>query len=182
MYKNLNQCINLNDHVYSTRNRDKIVTMFQRLALTQHSVSYSGPHIWNSLQQNLTNIQSFSTFKRELKSYIMKLYTHSTCIVFLHAGKHFLHLWYYIYIDSSQCTLPELDSLVNLTLLESGFPIWPTLGDFWAESDIAAIIRRQFAIFGAIRNFWSNSAINWVANSSSNWKILRAFSLNLKAS
>ena len=76
MYKNLNQYINLNNHVYSTRNRDNIAPMFQRLSLTQHSVSYSGPHIWNSLPENLKNIQSFPTFKRELKLYFVNLYTH----------------------------------------------------------------------------------------------------------
>ena len=145
MHTNLNQYINSNNHVYSTRNRDIVAPMFQRLAATQHSVSYSGPHIWNSLPQNFKNIQSFSTCKRELKLYFINQYTHWTYFVFLHSGKHFLHLSYYTYVSyiyyysiiiiilciviiivfiGRLCTLPELERLVSWALNRSSVIIF----------------------------------------------------------
>ena len=61
-------------HGYSTRNRDQVVSAFERINLTQRSVNYAAPKAWNSLPSSLRNIQSYSKFKYELKLYLVNKY------------------------------------------------------------------------------------------------------------
>ena len=61
-------------HAYSTRNRGNIVPSFQRLTLTQQSVSYAAPSIWNDLPADLKECASIGTFKKKLKHFIVGSY------------------------------------------------------------------------------------------------------------
>ena len=61
-------------HSYGTRGRDMLIPDYQRLTLTQHSVTHSGPSIWNSLPSYLTEIDNINSFKRQLKIYLISGY------------------------------------------------------------------------------------------------------------
>lgn len=61
-------------HEHNTRHRDDLVPEFQRLALTQRSMSFAGPTIWNSLPLYLREINSKNCFKFGLRSYLISLY------------------------------------------------------------------------------------------------------------
>jgi len=61
-------------HVYGTRNRDRVVPLYQRLTLCQHSVSYAGPSAWNDLPSELKTITSLAVFKVKLKQYFLSSY------------------------------------------------------------------------------------------------------------
>ena len=50
---------------YPTRNANQIAPLFQRLALSQRSLNYIGPQIFNSLPDNIRNITCLSLFKRK---------------------------------------------------------------------------------------------------------------------
>ena len=59
---------------YPTRYTNQIAPLFQRLALTQRSLNYIGPQIWNSLPDNIRNITCLSLFKRLTKKYLIESY------------------------------------------------------------------------------------------------------------
>ena len=61
-------------HDINTRNRNLKVPSFNRLTLCQHSISYSGPTIWNSLPVYLKQLDSFTSFKKQLKRHLVSLY------------------------------------------------------------------------------------------------------------
>ena len=62
-------------HSLNTRNQSQLINpAFQRLTLTQHSVFYSGPNLWNSLPQDLKSISSIPNFKQKLKKYLIDAY------------------------------------------------------------------------------------------------------------
>ena len=61
-------------HEYSTRNRNQPVPRFQRLKLTQRSIFFAAPHAWNKLPPHLKNIQSYNSFKYQLKQYFIDMY------------------------------------------------------------------------------------------------------------
>lgn len=42
-------------HNYSIRNRDNILIPRHKLTIYQHSLSYSGPNVWNSVLDNIKN-------------------------------------------------------------------------------------------------------------------------------
>ena len=71
MFKNRNLPLFHNFHQHDTRNRNNLVPVFHRLSQTQRSLSFLGPATWNSLPQNLKEIRSEHTFKRELKKYLI---------------------------------------------------------------------------------------------------------------
>ena len=62
------------DHPYATRNRDNPVTPFNRLTICRRSVSFSAPHIWSKLPQNVRNCTSLNTFKKEMKNFLISSY------------------------------------------------------------------------------------------------------------
>ena len=75
MYSNVNQNESNNiPHNYSTRHRSNIRTAFNRLTLSQHSMSHVGPQVWNSIPLSLRNISKLSTFKKALKLYFLEQY------------------------------------------------------------------------------------------------------------
>ena len=61
-------------HYLNTRNRHLATTKYHRLSTTQHSVSFNGPKIYNSLPNHLKNIDSLPRFKKELKLHFLNSY------------------------------------------------------------------------------------------------------------
>jgi hypothetical protein len=61
-------------HNYSTRQRGNAVAAFQRLTVTQHSITYTAPHVWNSIPDNIKNSTSLSQFKHLLKDHLVSKY------------------------------------------------------------------------------------------------------------
>ena len=89
MFKNLEKFQESGgQHHYATRNRNLLCPNFQRLALTQHSIFFSGPHFWNSLPINLRSIDEFHMFKKQLKLYLIDQYAQQEFRVYPH-GREF---------------------------------------------------------------------------------------------
>ena len=72
-------------HERVTRNMNLAQPLFQRLTLTQHSVSffltlsensvsYAGPKIWNEIPQCIRNISSLQLFKKKFRSFLINQY------------------------------------------------------------------------------------------------------------
>ena len=55
-------------HTYTTRNRELQLSSFQRLRVTQKSLSYMGPIIWNTVLNSIRTVESFFSFRRKLKN------------------------------------------------------------------------------------------------------------------
>ena len=62
------------NHNVNTRYRDMPRTSRQRLTMCQKAFSFTGPSEWNSLPDDLRNIEKFSAFKRKLKQYLIDKY------------------------------------------------------------------------------------------------------------
>jgi hypothetical protein len=62
------------DRHYLTRNRDYFAPTFQRLSLTQRSVSFAAPSVWNTLPSYLRECTSTQSFKKALKLFIINSY------------------------------------------------------------------------------------------------------------
>ena len=73
MFKNKDQfqC----SHSINTRNRHLAVPPYHRLTLTQHSVSFKGPQIWNNLPPEIRSLNSITKFKKALKYHYLSSYT-----------------------------------------------------------------------------------------------------------
>ena len=54
-------------HSYYARHRNDAQATFDTLALTQHSVSYKCPHVWNNLPRDIRDSESMFIFKRRVK-------------------------------------------------------------------------------------------------------------------
>ena len=69
--------INLNyaTHSHETRHRFDPVPAFNRLSLTQRSLTYAAPKVFNSLPIVIRNSPSVGTFKKECKTYLLNRYT-----------------------------------------------------------------------------------------------------------
>ena len=69
--------INLNyaTHSHETRHRFDPVPAFNRLSLTQRSLTYAAPKVFNSLSILIRNSPSVGTFKNECKTYLLNRYT-----------------------------------------------------------------------------------------------------------
>ena len=74
MYKNRNAQLYDRSHHHNTRQRHDLLPSYHRLTITQHSLSYSGPQVWNSLSDELRNSRSLPIFKNHLKSFLISLY------------------------------------------------------------------------------------------------------------
>ena len=62
------------NHNVNTRNRNQAAPLFHRLTLTQHSVTFKGPHFWNKLPQDIKDATSLPIFKKMLKIYLLNQY------------------------------------------------------------------------------------------------------------
>ena len=75
MYKNRNTMQNLTpSHDHDTRHRDNLNIPQHRLTKFQHSTSYLGPVIWNSLPLHIQDSPSITIFKSRLKRHILDAY------------------------------------------------------------------------------------------------------------
>ena len=77
MYKNIYRDTIINSeacHTYPTRTRNVIRAPQHNLTIFQHSMSYMGPKIWNSIPDNIKNLPSLHSFKKHYKLYLTSLY------------------------------------------------------------------------------------------------------------
>ena len=61
-------------HTYYTRQQNDAQTAFQRLSMSQRSMSYAAPRAWNALPRDMRECESSETFKKQLKSYFINAY------------------------------------------------------------------------------------------------------------
>ena len=74
MFKNQDLPMFYRNHEHNTRNANFPNSQFQRLTLTQHSIYFTGPVVWNSLPLNVKNSSSLDQFKILLKNYLISRY------------------------------------------------------------------------------------------------------------
>ena len=78
MYKDLNSAepgFTRSNRRYATRSADYIVPRFQRLSVTQHSITFNGPTIWNDIPEYIRKANSISIFKSNYKKYLLSKYS-----------------------------------------------------------------------------------------------------------
>ena len=76
VYKNF-ESFNLRpSHNYSTRHSvsQNLNSAFQRLTLTQHSISYRGPKVWNEVPENIKSLPRFTQFRKKYRSFLLSSY------------------------------------------------------------------------------------------------------------
>ena len=61
-------------HNYPTRTRDNLQIPMHSLTLFRHSLSYSGPKIWNSIPDEVKNSSTLHSFKNKYKRFILSKY------------------------------------------------------------------------------------------------------------
>ena len=77
MYKKINSDARITSqpqHAYFTRTHDNLPVPTHNLTVFQHSLSYLGPKIWNSIPNHIKLLPSIHTFKTKFKSYILQNY------------------------------------------------------------------------------------------------------------
>ena len=74
MFKNQDLPMFYSNHEHNTRHANLPNSQFQRLTLTQHSIYFTGPVVWNSLPPNVKNSSSLDQFKIILKNYLISCY------------------------------------------------------------------------------------------------------------
>ena len=75
MFKNLNLAVfhSRSSH-YNTRSENMLTSSFHRLSLTQHSIYFTGPIIWNSLPDSIKSSREFNVFRSLVKKYLIDSY------------------------------------------------------------------------------------------------------------
>ena len=61
-------------HNYDTRYSSQLVPLFNRTTLTQNSLTYSAPHVWNYLPNEIREAQSVAEFKNKIFVYLLSNY------------------------------------------------------------------------------------------------------------
>ena len=74
MYKNRDSPEFNRNHNVNTRYGSALISSFNRLTLSQHSVSFNGPNFWNGLPQRLKELNTLAKFKRETKEFLVSQY------------------------------------------------------------------------------------------------------------
>ena len=74
MYAERNRDFYNSNHNYDTRNCNILRSEYHRLTATQHSVSYSGPLVWNSLPEFIRDSRNLNVFKKSLKKHFVSFY------------------------------------------------------------------------------------------------------------
>ena len=74
MYSNQNNAEFQIQHQISTRNRNRLISSFNRLGISQRSITFVGPNIWNNLPPSIKLSTSLSVFKSKLKSHLLEKY------------------------------------------------------------------------------------------------------------
>ena len=66
MFKNLKKIKTFSSYRYNTRGKFLHRSEFQSTSLTQQSMAYRGPKIWNSLPKPIRNVRSLPMFKTNM--------------------------------------------------------------------------------------------------------------------
>ena len=75
MFKNRHLFVTTNSiHNHNTRQRNNLRTPFQRTCVTQQSMTYRGPLVWNSLPPRIRGIATLDSFKNNLKTHLLSNY------------------------------------------------------------------------------------------------------------
>ena len=74
MFKNRSDDQYARQHLYNTRGRSELLPSYQRLTVSQQSLSFSGPNIWNSIPQEVREQPNIKLFKKYLKNYLLSNY------------------------------------------------------------------------------------------------------------
>ena len=74
MFKNHNSELFETTHSYDTRTRNLPSSTFQRLTLTQHSIYFKGPTVWNSLPPTIQEASTLNQFKILVKNHLINSY------------------------------------------------------------------------------------------------------------
>ena len=82
MYLNCDEPTFQRNIVYNTRQSHHLNPSYQRLELTQRSVTCRGPNFWNSLTVELQNSSSLPVFKRNLKRDLISKYLRLISLIF----------------------------------------------------------------------------------------------------
>ena len=61
-------------HSHSTRNRDTLLPEFQRLSLTQKSIAFQLPSLWNNIPDDIKTSPTLSRFKTLYRDYLLSSY------------------------------------------------------------------------------------------------------------
>ena len=72
--QNQNSNLPARQHSHDTRGRNQALPAFNRLHSTQRSLSYVIPSIWNSIPNNIKDVNSLSKFKNKLNDYLLDFY------------------------------------------------------------------------------------------------------------
>ena len=64
-------------HEYPTRSRVLLNPSFQRLSITQQSITYRGPMYWNTIPATIKDSSSFHVFKRKVRELLIQSYESS---------------------------------------------------------------------------------------------------------
>ena len=65
------------NHDHHTRNRLDLLPDYNRLNLTQRSITFCGPSTWNSIPDYVKNSHSLPIFKNRVKNYFIEMYSQS---------------------------------------------------------------------------------------------------------
>ena len=61
-------------HVYPTRNRGQMLPRAQHLTISQHSLSYTAPVVWNQIPESVQLSATVDIFKHRLAKYLISQY------------------------------------------------------------------------------------------------------------
>ena len=78
MFKNRNLEAFRSNNPYNTRTRNLPRSTFQRLSLTQHSVYYKGPIVWNSLPVLIREASNLNQFKTLVRNHLIDGYAQNS--------------------------------------------------------------------------------------------------------
>ena len=77
MFHNRGSLVYRHPDAYHTRGDNLLAPVFQRLSMTQKSVGFARPQLWNSLPRNVREIDSFYSFKRAARAHLLQSYNPS---------------------------------------------------------------------------------------------------------
>ena len=78
MYKEQNNPIFFYSSGYNTRNSSNLYSRRQRLNVTQQSIYFKGPGLWNSIPIDIRDSRSLGVFKRKYRKFLIDSYEESS--------------------------------------------------------------------------------------------------------
>ena len=74
VFKNFDK-FSVRESSYGSRRAGDLIPQFQRLKITQNSINFFGPKVWNSLPVNIRSCNSFFRFKNLVKEHFLNKYS-----------------------------------------------------------------------------------------------------------